>query len=93
MSVPATEMGSVGSASPTSVNTPTTSLSAPPLTALAGAGGLLGPLLSKLTGTGGTGSSPALGNYALIAIGAVLIVGALLISQKQTVITAARVAA
>lgn len=90
MSVPATEMGSVGSASPTSVITPVTPT---PLTSsqIVAAG------VAKGGGWFGSGGLPSiltgLPNIALIAIGAVLIVGALLISQKQTVVTAAEIAA
>jgi hypothetical protein len=47
----------------------------------------LGSAISLLTGQAGTGS--ALGNFGLIAVGSILILGALLISQKQTVIQVA----
>lgn len=90
MSVPATEMGSVGSASPTSVVTPVTPT---PLTSsqIVAAGVAKG---GGWFGSGGlTGIFSGLPNIALIAVGSVLIIGALLISQKQTVVTTASVAA
>lgn len=91
MSVPASELGTVGSSSPTSVVTPVTST---PLTSsqIVAAG------VAKGGGWFGSGGLPSvlsgLPNIALIAVGAILVVGALLISQKQIVIpAAARVAA
>lgn len=38
-------------------------------------------------------SSSVIANYSLIAVGVILAIGALLISQKETVVTAARIAA
>jgi hypothetical protein len=90
VSVPADQVGSVGSASPTSVATPATGTANPPTTAPASSSwwtkiiDAINPL---------SGATAALPNVGLIAVGAILIVGALLISQKQTVIQVASTAA
>lgn len=90
MSVPANEMGSIGSSSPASVTTPVTST---PLTSsqIVAAG------VAKGGGWFGSGGLPSilngLPNIALIAVGSILVVGALLISQKQIVVPAARILA
>lgn len=99
MSVPANEMGSVGSSSPSSVATPTTGTANPSgwtqALSIATAGTPFASLVNTLTGGGvvAAGSGSTLGNYALIAVGSILILGALLISQKQTVVQLARTSA
>lgn len=86
MSAAATDMGSVGQADPTSaqpVSAPSLLTSMNPFSGISSAVSTLG--------------SSVLSNWALVAVGVILAVGALLISQKQTVVqvasTAARVAA
>lgn len=87
MSVPASEMGSVGSSSPTSVSTPSM-LQTAAATALTSNTPIVSGLASFLTGASSAVSSK-LPNYALVAVGAILILGALLISQKETVVQVA----
>jgi hypothetical protein len=85
MSVPAGEMGSVGTAEPTATATPATGTltSSQQLVAqgVAKGGGWFG--------SGGLSLISGLPNYGLIAVGAILVVGALLISTKTDVIQVA----
>lgn len=86
------EVGNVGEAAPTSVSTPTMLQTAG--TAFSVIPGPVGTIASLFSASGAVSNLP---NYALVAVGAILALGALLISSKETVIqvasTAARVAA
>jgi len=93
MSVPASEMGGVGSVdntstvAPTASTTPATGTSVPNfwlqgLSAIPGAS-----FLSNLNPF--SGNTAFLPNATLVVVGIVLALGALLISQKQTTITVA----
>lgn len=94
MSVPANEMGSVGESAPTS-SAPVT---APSLFSQGFSQAMqnMNPFSGITTALNTVGTS-VFSNWALVAVGVVLAVGALLISQKDTVVkiseTAARVAA
>lgn len=81
MSTPASELGSIGSAGNTVAPTTTTT----PPTATANPSSWISGLFSNAITSAFSGSS-FLPNAGLVIVGVVLIVGALLISQKQTVI-------
>lgn len=81
--MPATDTGSVVSSDPTSVSTPTMMQMA--ATALGVVPGPIGSVANLFS----AGTSSALPNYALVAVGAILALGALLISSKDTVIQVA----
>jgi hypothetical protein len=89
VSVPATEMGGVGSVAPTNTTQPTSS--ATPATGTSNPQSWVSGLLDSLNPLSGLTSG--LGNIALIAVGVVLALGALLISQKETVVQVASTAA
>jgi hypothetical protein len=85
------EVGNVGEASPTSA----APVSAPSLFSQGFSQGIAGmnPFSGLSTAVSTVGSS-VLSNWALVAVGVVLAVGALLISQKETVVQiASKVAA
>jgi hypothetical protein len=90
MSTPASEVGAAVAqpAAPTTSAAPAAVTSPAPATTA----GLLGQLFSSINPLSNT-SEPFLPNALLVVIGAVLAVGALLISQKQTVIQVASTAA
>jgi hypothetical protein len=87
MSVPATEMGSVGNIAPTSTVQPTMAQTA--AAAASVVPGPIGALASLFSGATSSTSSSFLGNAALVAVGAILTIGALLISSKGTVVQVA----
>jgi hypothetical protein len=89
MSVPASEMGGVGSVDNTSAIQPTSS--ATPATGTSIPSSWVSGLLTSLNPL--SSLSSGLGNFALIAVGVVLALGALLISQKETVVQVATKAA
>jgi hypothetical protein len=92
VSVPASEVGTVGVASSSSaVTTPTTTASAQPTSAATPATGTSNPpswLSSLISGavTSAFSGSSFLPNAGLVIVGVILVVGALMTSQKQTTI-------
>ena len=89
MSVPASEVGAVGSVAPSNTTQPT-SIATPP-TGTSNPQNWVTGLLDSLNPLSGLTSG--LGNFALITVGVVLALGALLISQKETVVQVASTAA
>lgn len=90
-----TDLGQVGESAPTSVSTPATGTQIPSawVNALQTANRIANPLSGVASAISGGFSSNWLGNAGLVVIGVVLAVGALLISQKETVIQVAATAA